>query len=217
VPLPPAELLQHVGAPDIERFFVVGDAWAQLLTKFIASDASVLEIGCGCGRIARFLLNLPDLRYAGVDSVEAQIAWCAAHITPLSAGRFQFHHMAGLADSDRPDGRVAADAYRFPAADASVDLVVASSVCAHRQERDALRLLRETGRVLTYGGHALFGVHSELQEEGCSGNASQVALDPNAFVGMAERCGLTLKERIGNMGAADVVLFEKAINWSPAL
>jgi SAM-dependent methyltransferase len=215
VPLPPAELLQRVGAPDIERFFVVGDAWAQMLTKFIASDASVLEIGCGCGRIARFLLNLPDLRYAGVDSGEAQIAWCAAHITPLSAGRFQFHHVDGMADGGHPDGRSAA-AYCLPVADASVNLAVAASVGAHAQAGDVPRLLRETCRVLTYGGHALLGMHSEPHAGRCLGHASRLDLAPNAFVSMAERCGLALKERIGNVGDAHVFVFEKAINWSPA-
>ena len=138
--------MEQVGAPDIERFFVMGDAWAQMLTRFIASDANVLEIGCGCGQIARFLINLPDLRYAGVDSVEAQIAWCAAHITPLSAGRLQFHHIDGLSDIGQPKGRNAATAYRLPAADASVDLVVAASVCIQMQERDVQHVLRETCR-----------------------------------------------------------------------
>jgi SAM-dependent methyltransferase len=206
VPLPPAELLEQSGAPDIERFFVVGDAWAQMLTKFIASDARVLEIGCGCGRIARFLLNLPDIRYTGIDSVAAPVAWCAAHITPLSAGRFQFHHIAGVANGGHSDGRAAA-AYRFPAADASVDLAVAASVGAQGRDRDMLRLLRDTSRVLAYGGHALLGVHSAPY----AGHRA-----PDAVVHMAERCGLALRERIGAVCDEDVFVFEKAINWSPA-
>ena len=56
-PLPPDSLLWSVGAHDLEKFLVVGEAWAQVLNRYATPDCRVLDIGCGCGRIARFLLN----------------------------------------------------------------------------------------------------------------------------------------------------------------
>src|SRR5258708_30458829 len=80
VPLPSAGLMGTVGATDIENFFVVGDAWAQVITKFIGSHDTILDMGCGCGRTARFLINLPDLKYIGFDIFKPSMEWCTKNL-----------------------------------------------------------------------------------------------------------------------------------------
>lgn len=74
-PLPGVSFLDSIGAPNLENFYVVGEAWASVLGRFMPQGASVLDIGCGCGRTARFLLLRPDIRYLGFDIFKPAIEW----------------------------------------------------------------------------------------------------------------------------------------------
>jgi SAM-dependent methyltransferase len=210
-PLPPRDLMMDVGARDIENFFIVGDAWAQVITKYVGSNDTILDIGCGCGRTARFLINLPDIQYIGFDIVKRHVEWCSTNLTSLSRGRFRFYHCDGKSNRYNPGGQVAASEYRFPAADASVDVVFAASVFTHLKEHDAVHYLEESHRVLKPGGRAVFSIHMEPREGVYSGNESRIDIDPAYFVGMAECSGLPLRERIGNVCGQELFLFEKAL------
>jgi len=81
----------HVGAPSLEDFLVVGDAWGQLVAKELALDACVLDIGCGCGRTARFLLHNPHVReYVGLDVIRPFIDWDTRYLSHRRAGGSNF-------------------------------------------------------------------------------------------------------------------------------
>jgi SAM-dependent methyltransferase len=129
--LPPRRLRGRVGDGD---FVAIGDAMADRLAADAAltADSVVLDVGCGCGRVARPLVAALGARgrYTGFDVDAQAIAWCGRAYA--ADDRFRFVH-ADVANAHyRPDGGAAATGYRFPADDGSVDVVVAASVLTHR-------------------------------------------------------------------------------------
>jgi len=95
--------------------------------------ADWLDFGCGCGRIARFVLESGGIRsYTGVDVDASQIAWAARHL----AGRF---------GPMRPDPPL-----DFP--ESAFDVVLAISIFTHFDEAQQLAWLAEIRRILRPGG-----------------------------------------------------------------
>jgi SAM-dependent methyltransferase len=118
----------------------------------------ILDIGCGCGRIARAFAEdgrLQELQvsYTGMDIDRASVEWCQRHITPLN-DRFRFYQADCFNPSYNPHGSAAADAYVFPHPDASFDLILATSVMTHLLENDMRHYLAEVSRMLAPGGVA---------------------------------------------------------------
>src|SRR6185369_13015906 len=85
---------------------------------------SVLDFGCGCGRIARQMIQQtrPPRRYVGVDIHGGMIKWCRKTLAPLAKG-FEFHHHDLFNRSLNPRG--ALGHMPFPVPDRSVSLLVA--------------------------------------------------------------------------------------------
>jgi SAM-dependent methyltransferase len=118
-------------------------------------DHRVLDVGCGFGRVARPLVG--DLgtdhgaAYIGFDVDAVAVGWCQA--------RYPDHFHFVLADLFNPrwhpTGTGKASEYRFPAEDASVDVVAMTSVLTHLLEQEAGHYLDEIARVLRPGGRAL--------------------------------------------------------------
>jgi hypothetical protein len=70
VPLPPDNLMWSVRAATVEGFLVLGDARAQLVSRHTPPKSTVLDIGCGCGRTARVLINNRYIsEYIGFDVI----------------------------------------------------------------------------------------------------------------------------------------------------
>ncbi len=149
---PPRRLAGYVGDSD---FRATG---AEFLVYFrdlagLAPGDRVLEIGCGIGRMARVLAPVlrPPGSYDGFDVVASGIDWCRAHYVDTAAP-FRFAHADLRNAAYNPNGRCAADDYRFPYDDGSFDLVLATSVFTHLLAPIADRYLSEAARVLAPGG-----------------------------------------------------------------
>lgn len=112
----------------------------------------VFDFGCGCGRIARQLIQqrVQPRRYVGIDLHTGMIAWCRANLTPR-ASQFSFVHHDVMNLGFNP-GRDKPAVRDFPAADSSFDLVIAHSVFTHILEPNALHYLRECRRILRLDG-----------------------------------------------------------------
>jgi len=67
LPLPNIKLREASSVAGIDAFLVIGEAWAQMVSHFLPPEPLLLDIGCGCGKLARFLYPNPNLRYVGVD------------------------------------------------------------------------------------------------------------------------------------------------------
>jgi len=110
IPLPPDSLMWSVGGQNVENFLVVGDAWAQVVSGYTTPDCSVLDIGCGCGRTARMLVNNRFIStYVGFDVIATNVNWCNMYIKPAFEGRScRFHFFDIYSKEYNPKGTLQA-------------------------------------------------------------------------------------------------------------
>ncbi len=135
----------------------------------LSPSSSVLDIGCGPGRVAapltRFLDPLSG-SYEGFDVMPESIKWCQKAITPKHPNfRFQ---VADLHNAQyNPHGTQRADQYDFPYPDDSFDVALAASLFTHLRPFEGERYLAEACRVLRRGGHLLgtwFLINDEAED-----------------------------------------------------
>jgi len=210
--LPPKALMGSTGTFELSIFLLVGHSWAQFVSHYLRDGATVLDIGCGCGKTARFLFNNRDVaRYIGFDVLEISIEWSRRHLALASAGRFEFHH-ADLYNAEyNPRGVHRACDYQFPAGDATVDLAFAASLFTHLLEMDCRHYLAETARVLKPGGIAIISVL--INPPGgapYSGTEARIDVDVEYFVRLAAAVGLKLRERPGDLCGTETLVFERS-------
>ena len=88
LPLPPTRLRHWVASTDELAWFQEGGqlgvrALVSLLVKQqvdLAQLGSVLDFGCGCGRVLRHLRQFERVRIHGTDSNPGAIAWCDQYL-----------------------------------------------------------------------------------------------------------------------------------------
>lgn len=152
--IPPPSLRRWVGAED----FLAEGRWfvAELRRRgVLASESRVLDLGCGCGRLALALAEDPGLDlplYRGFDVDAGCVRWCRRHIARRHRA-FAFHRTDLRSASYNPRGRDDPSGYRFPYEPGTFDLVVAASLFTHLLPAAAERFLFESARVLRSGGH----------------------------------------------------------------
>lgn len=213
VPFPPGPLLWSVGGATLEEFLVVGDAWGQLICRFCPEAATVLEIGCGCGRATRVLLNNPWItRYIGFDIIPANIEWCNNFLAPAwRNGTAEFLHYDLYSGEYNPNGAIKTTDFRFPCQDGQADVIIAGSIFTHLLEPDAVHYLRESARVLSTRGHALFSIHTAVSPgENFKGNETRIDMKMEYFLELAAAAGLQEASRLDDLAGQQVVIFRKA-------
>jgi len=150
-PTPPVHLIDRVAAINNPAFFLIlGLQTYREFSKTIgkygnpAAIKSMLDWGCGCGRVTRFFLkfsDIPDISGCDIDS-EA-IKWCRDNLAP---GKFSV--CPPYPPSPYPDN--------------SFDLVISFSVFTHLSKDTQVAWLKEMQRILTPGGLFLTTVHGEF-------------------------------------------------------
>jgi SAM-dependent methyltransferase len=122
----------------------------------IRPDSSVLDIGCGYGRLSipltRFLSQQGS--YAGIDVMEHAIADCRRRISPGN-DNFRFEHVDvhnGLYNNDA--SMAVGDALRS-FGNGDFDVVFMFSVFSHMMPEDVASYLAQIRRVLKPGGQLL--------------------------------------------------------------
>jgi SAM-dependent methyltransferase len=134
IPVPPEALRVMVGPfADDNLFRASGEQMVDEIAALcgLRSDHRVLEIGCGCGRLARALVpRLAHGRYDGFDVVAEAVTWCRGNITSHAAN-FRFQWADVQAGAHNPEGVVPVADFAFPYADNTFDLVIVSSVFTH--------------------------------------------------------------------------------------
>ena len=153
--VPPLALRRTEGIEVIEEWFRWGEEWSVLLRLLggLGTRSSVLEIGCGLGRIAfplRYVLG-PDGRYEGFEIAREKVEFLQGAFTP-SHPRFRFTWADVHNTYYNPRGSVRGEDYAFPYAGESFDLAYAASVFTHLLPEVAARYVSETARVLRPGG-----------------------------------------------------------------
>jgi SAM-dependent methyltransferase len=111
----------------------------ELFGKGFDGFPRVLDWGCGCGRVTRYLAAIPGIRLAGADVDADNASWCARHL----GGDFRSVPL-------RPP--MSLDTGGF-------DLIVGISVFTHLREPDQFAWLEELHRVAAPGAVLLLSIH----------------------------------------------------------
>ncbi len=152
--VPDYAIARYVGDGGLELFKTVGNTMVEWFRSQcgLRPDETVLEVGCGIGRIAIPLTKyLTSGRYCGFDIVPHGIEWCRQEITPRFPN-FSFFLADVRNGAYRPDAGQPASRYVFPFADATFDFVFLTSVFTHMLPADVAHYTSEIGRVLKPGG-----------------------------------------------------------------
>ena len=151
---PPRVLIEGVGEGDFGR---IGQHLATIATTAgeLMPQGRILDIGCGVGRLAVPLTSyLTTGEYSGFDVSARAINWCRSHVAVLHPN-FWFNHVDLASSTYNPRGTLRPEHFSFPCADASVDLVFASSVFTHLLPAAADHYVAEAARVLKPGRCAM--------------------------------------------------------------
>lgn len=160
--VPPEHLrVRAHGGSAIDKFenngYLVSDALLHALDgrSEPSSIEHVLDFGCGCARVLRYVQQaLPTARFTGCDIDAEAIEWCAAHLADVSSFAATGAHPP------------------LPFADETFDLVYSVSVFTHLPEDMQLAWLRELRRVTTNGGYLLLTIHGpDLADVSAAGRA----------------------------------------------
>ena len=147
LPLPPLEMRKLVGPTDDGAF---DNPSRDLAIRGVEPRyfRSVLDFGCGCGRLARQLIQQRPRpqRYAGLDLHPGMVTWCQKNLAPQAPG-FTFHHhdVDYLPFNPGPGKPWSAP---FPFGAGEFTLAVAISVFTHLTQDQAEHDLAEIARVL---------------------------------------------------------------------
>ncbi len=119
-------------------------------------DETVLDIGCGIGRVAIPLTAYLSAqgRYEGFDAIPDGIRWCRKALTPRFPN-FSFQVADIYNATYNPKGTRSAGNYAFPYPDETFDFAWTKSVYTHMYPSDVEHYLSETARVLKPGGRCL--------------------------------------------------------------
>lgn len=185
--LPPLELANIIGSYDLCHFRDNGRYYFEEIAKRlrIRRDSKVLDIGCGCGRIAApFVSYLDDGHLYGFDTWREGVSWCEDN---LGSAHAEFHHLE-VSNNYYFDTRDQAveNVLSLPwLAAESIDHAYAISVFTHLTRQDARQIVHETARALRPEGLAYFtfflidrhvwkfiertGIHASIKESepGC--------------------------------------------------
>jgi SAM-dependent methyltransferase len=153
LPVPPPHLIVRVaGKPDLAWFLESGKLAASSIREALARAgapmegmSSILDFGCGCGRVVRYWAGL-DAKVSGSDLSGGAVDWCREHLP------FASFETNGLSPP------LAFEAESF-------DLAYALSVFTHLPEAIQHDWMEELRRVVRPRGFVLLTTHGERYVE----------------------------------------------------
>jgi SAM-dependent methyltransferase len=154
LPLPPAHLRVRVWGHGDPAVFVRDSASSADLIRSMVAEAgvelsevgSMLDLGCGCGRVARQWAGLGGVELHGCDYNPELVDWCRNHLPFM---QFEVNAL------EPPT----------PYADEQFGLVYAISVLTHLPESLAHRWIAEWRRIIRPGGLLLFTTHGDAYRD----------------------------------------------------
>jgi len=150
LPIPPSELIYLVaGTDDVDWFLKSGKLAANNIRETLLRNQinlerldTILDFGCGVGRVVRHWKGLGHLSICGIDYNAELIRWCQKN---LSFAEFKVNELTGALAYERD----------------TFDFVYALSVFTHLTESQQLFWMAEMLRILKPGGFLLITTHGE--------------------------------------------------------
>ena len=146
---PPKLRVRVVGHTNVDQFLTAGRIESEIIRQALARDdaeigqlASILDWGCGCGRILRWWKDLDRTEISGSDYDPQLVGWVDQNLPFVCAKVNQLSPP-------------------LPFESGSFDLVYAISIFTHLDDRLAAEWMREIHRVLAPGGRFFFTTHGE--------------------------------------------------------
>lgn len=167
-PMIPPKGLIFIGSGDFKK---QGDHLLDLLIKYadLKPDNTVLDIGCGIGRLAVPLTQYlnPDTHYEGFDIVKIGIEWCEKKIT-TKYPNFHFLFVDLKNDLYNLKTNEEAKSFKFPYPEKSFDCIVLTSVFTHMMPEDVDNYLKQISFVMKDNGKCLasfFLLNSDVKKQ----------------------------------------------------
>ena len=192
---------------------------ADLVTHFSPEAPFFLDVGCGCGKLARFLHINPKLRYIGIDLFLPSIEWCRKAFEPITGARFRFEHFNGYSESYNQremwtqlliNFRRRRTRWTQLCALLCSPTYVCASLFTHLNEPACTHYLNEIARVLKSGGRAILSIHTQPAAGAVfSGTEARIDIEPKYFVKLALAAGLSFFQSPGVVYGQSTLVFEK--------
>jgi SAM-dependent methyltransferase len=158
--LPPNHLCVRVGSGNqifnghINFYKTSSDCWLTFLAReYCTCRSDVVELGCGCGRVARGLRD-PWFKgtYVGIDIDKEMIEYCRNNF-PTERFKFLLSPHKSATYSGQNSTTTSNQVFDLAIAEPeSKDFVYSLSLYSHLLEAELLDYLRETYRILRSGG-----------------------------------------------------------------
>ncbi|MCI0442759.1 class I SAM-dependent methyltransferase [bacterium] len=171
LPTPPDRLIFKVaGTSSIPVFLETGKMAAESIQAILLrkkadlrSFSSILDFGCGCGRVIRWMKNLTHAELYGSDFNPSFIRWCRKN---LKFANFIVNKLQPPLLFD----------------DSSFDLVYALSVFTHMDEGLQRSWMSEFVRILKPDGYLVLSIHGEYYLDQLSELEKQKFLSGNLVI-----------------------------------
>lgn len=135
-----AILFESLGLTDC---FTLRRALQEYFERDYADCEAILDWGCGCARVARFITESAPGKLTGIDIDPDNIQWCKENIPQAEFAPIGLHPPTRFADE-------------------SFDLVYGISVFTHLSETDQDRWLAELQRITKPGAALLMSIQGEI-------------------------------------------------------
>jgi SAM-dependent methyltransferase len=206
--LPNAALRESSSDADLGNFYAIGEAWAQLAISVATVDTPrIVDIGCGCGKMARFFVMNPKVQYHGLDVFSPAIAWCREAFQYFPS--FRFDHLDVYSSVYNETGAMQPEAAVLPIGDGAADVVICASLFTHLLESAFVRYIGEVARILAPNGRALISIHDKPKDSAFSGDAARIDMARSYFVDTVTASGLLVNTRIGTVYGQQVYVLSK--------
>jgi SAM-dependent methyltransferase len=203
IPLPVYTLREASSVGDLGAWYAIGEGWSQTAILHGPANVSrILDIGCGCGKMARLFAMIPGVNYLGIDVFPPAISWSQQAFRRF--GDFRFTHFDVHSPLYNPTGVLNVETATVPADDRSADLIICASLFTHLLESSFRHYLREVARCLDTDGVAIISTHNE-PESGSrfSGKETRIDISDDYLIELAREAGLTAK-KVGTIFGQEV-------------
>jgi SAM-dependent methyltransferase len=190
IPLPKPALRESSSVADLGLWYAIGEAWVHVALSHVRTfEPRILDIGCGCGKMARFFSINPRTSYLGIDVFKPSIEWSKQAFARLP--NFRFEHFDVHSPLYNGSGTLDVNTARVPAEDQSADLIICASLFTHLLEPAFRHYLDEVRRCLSSTGVAIVSTHN-VPADGArfSGKETRIDIADDYFGELAAKAGL---------------------------